>query len=274
MSIAAALLHLPTLLAAGNDPLGHVLPHTLFEVGGYSFTNHIAMLILSAVLLLLILPVAARAQGIVPTGLRNLVETVCQYIREDMARPALGKYTDRFMPFIWTLFFLILTANLLGMIPLGAFLGRIDSHLAHMQGTATGNLMVTAGLAICAFFFIHISGLKAKGPRYFGFLLGHAPVALAPLMVPLEIVAALVKPFALAVRLFANMVAGHVVLAVILGFGAVGLAKGRAMLGITGASVLGATFISLLELLVAFLQAYIFTYLTILFVGMAVEDDH
>lgn len=274
MTAAAALLPLPSFLAAGDDPLSHVLPYTLFEVGEYSFTNHVAMLLLAAGLLTLTIPIAARAQGIVPSGFRNFIEALCQYIREDMARPAMGKHTDRFMPFIWTLFFLILTANLLGMIPLGSFLGMAHPALSHMQGTATGNLSITAALALIAFFVIHIGGMRAKGGRYFSFLLGHAPVALAPLMVPLEIIGALVKPFALAVRLFANMVAGHVVLAVIMGFGAYGLAKGGAALGITGASILGAIFISLLELLVACLQAYIFTYLTILFIGMAVEEDH
>lgn len=274
MPAPASLLHIPTVLASGDNPLSHVLPHNLFKVGEFGVSNQLVMYVLSAVLLILVLPLATRAKGIVPSGFRNMVEAVCQYIREDMTRPALGKYTDEFMPFIWTIFFLILTANLLGMIPLGSMLGFADSALKHMQGTATANLSITAGLALCAFFSIHINGIRTKGPKYFNFLLGHAPVALAPLMIPLEIIAALVKPFALAVRLFANMVAGHVVLGVLAGFGAYGLVQGGAALGITGASVLGAVFISFLELLVAFIQAYIFTYLTILFVGMAVEEDH
>jgi len=274
MPAPASLLHLPIVLASGGDPLSHVLPHKLFEVGNYTVTNHVAMLILSAVLLVVVLPFATRSKGIVPSGFRNVIEAVCQYIREDMARPAMGKYTDQFMPFIWTMFFLILTANLLGMVPMGSMLGFADASLKHMQGTATANLAVTGGLAFCAFIYIHLNGIRTKGPKYFEFLLGHAPVALAPLMIPLEIVAAIVKPFALCVRLFANMVAGHVVLGVLAGFGAYGLVQGGAALGITGASILGSLFISLLELLVAFLQAYIFTYLTILFVGMAVEDDH
>ena len=174
------------------------------------------------------------------------------------------------------MFFLILTANLLGLIPIGAVTGAIDPHLAHLGGTATGNLMITAALAISAFIFIHYAGIREKGGRYFNFLLGHAPVWLAPLMIPLEIVGALIKAFALCIRLFANMVAGHVVLAVLLGFAAAGLAKMGPGLGIpiTIVSTVGAVAINMLELLVAFIQAYVFTYLTIIFVGMAVEPDH
>ena len=275
--IVASLPGATSLLAGADDPLGHVVPHKLFEIaGGYAVTNQLLMLFVSALLLIIVLPIAAKAQGIVPTGLRNFVEALCQYVREDMARPMLGAVTDKYIPFIWTVFFLILTANLLGLIPIGAVTGAFDKRLAHLGGTATGNLMVTAGLAVSAFFFIHYAGIREKGPRYFNFLLGHAPIWLAPLMIPLEIVGALIKGFALCIRLFANMVAGHVVLAVLLGFAVAGLAKMGPGLGltITATSVLGVTFINLLELLVAFIQAYVFTYLTIIFVGMAVEPDH
>jgi len=198
------------------------------------------------------------------------------FLRDDMIRPALGKHTDHYVPFLWTMFFLILTSNLMGMIPISAVGGTIDDHLAHIGGTATGNISITGGLALCAFVFIHLSGMREKGVgHYWGeMFFGHAPAWLAPLMIPLEIASAVVKPFALAIRLFANMIAGHVVIAVLLGFGAAGLAAGGAALGITAASVLGAVFINLLEVLVAFLQAYIFTFLTTLFVGMAIESGH
>lgn len=266
------------LLAAGGDPMSHVTPHEFSfswaKFGHYTLTNHLFMLIVSAVLLLIVMPIAARSKGIVPSGFRNLVESVLQYLREDMTRPVLGQLTDRFIPFIWTMFFLILTSNLLGMIPLGAFGASIDQHLKHIGGTATGNLSITAGLAIGSFILIHVSGLKYQGAAGYGkTFLGHAPVWLAPLMIPLEIVAALVKPFALAIRLFANMIAGHVVIAVLLGFVVMGLSEFGPGLGLTIAvpSALGVVFINLLELLVAFLQAYIFTFLTTLFIGMAIE---
>jgi F-type H+-transporting ATPase subunit a len=263
------------LLASGDDPLSHVLPHTLFRVGEYGFTNHLVMLIASALLLMLVLPIAARAQGIVPSGLRNLVEAVLQFIREEVARPILGEATDKYVPILWTFFFLILTANLLGMIPLGAVGASLDAHLQHIGGTATGNLSITAGLALCAFLFIHGAGIREQGlGHYVKHFVPSVPWWLLPLFIVLEIVAALVKPFALAVRLFANMLAGHIVLGVIVGFGVLGLTVGGAFYGVTFASLLGAVALSLLELFVAFLQAYVFTFLTTLFVGMAVHPEH
>jgi len=274
-----------SVLAAGADPLSHVIPHELHfswtrltwdGVGTYTITNHVVMLIASALLLLLVVPVVTRAKGLVPTGGRNMFEAVLQFLREEVARPALGKHTDKYIGFIWTMFFLILTANLLGMVPIGSAGAAIDSHLAHIGGTATGNFSITLGLALCSFILIHFSGMREKGfgGYWNSFFFGHAPIWLAPLMIPLEILGALVKPFALAIRLFANMIAGHVVIAVLLGFAAVGIAMGGAALGITAVSILGAVFISLLEVLVAFIQAYIFTFLTTLFVGMAVQSDH
>jgi F-type H+-transporting ATPase subunit a len=233
------------------------------------------MLVVSAVLLMIVLPFAARARGVVPSGLRNVVEAVLQFIREEVARPILGEHTDRYMPMLWTFFFFILTANLLGMIPLGAMAAPLDAHLQHIGGTATANLSVTAGLALCAFVFIHVSGIREQGAgHYFKNFVPAVPWWLFPLFVLLEIIAAFVKPFALAMRLFANMLAGHVVLTVLVGFGAAGLAIGGAFLGVTAASLLGAVALSLLELFVAFLQAYVFTFLTTLFVGMAVHPEH
>lgn len=266
----------PVVVAAGDDPLSHVVPHRLFEVaGGNVVTNHVLMLVVSAVLLMLLMPLAARAKGVVPTGFRNLIESVLQFIREEIARPILGHHADHFVPFLWTLFFLILTANLLGMIPIGAAASTIDAHWQHLGGTATGNISITAGLALCSFFFIHISGIREQGfLTYCKNFVPHVHPILLILFIPLELLAALVKPFALAVRLFANMLAGHIVLAVILGFGAVGLHAAGGGYGITLASALGAVALSLLELFVAFLQAYLFTFLTTLFVGMAVHPEH
>ena len=264
-----------TLLAAG-DPMDHVLPHVLGEVGGVRVTNHLVMLLAAAVLMLLIFPIAARARGIVPRGLRNLVESVLQYLRENVARPALRESTDRFVPFLWTVFFLILFANLLGMLPIDSIASLVAGRPMHVGGTATGSISITAGLAICAFFAIHVGGMVEQGVvHYWKSFVPHVPLLLWPLMFVLELVGAVVKPFALAIRLFANMIAGHIVLAVIIGFASV-LAKGvtGGGLGVAAAAVLGATAISLLELFVAFLQAYIFTYLTALFLGMAVHPEH
>jgi F-type H+-transporting ATPase subunit a len=131
-------------------------------------------------------------------------------------------------------------------------------------------------LALSSFLLIHLGGMKEQGVvHYWKSFVPHVPKALYPLMLVLELIGSLVKPFALAIRLFANMIAGHIVLAVLIGFMGV-LASGISGLGVgvAIASILGATFISLLELLVAFLQAYIFTYLTALFIGMAVHPEH
>lgn len=270
---------LPVLASA--DPMDHVLPHGRhYSLFGHEITNHLEMLVVSALLLIVLLPMAARQKGLVPRGFRNFLEAILQFIREEVARPALGKYTDRMVPFLWTMFFLILSANLLGMIPLGAVGTTLDKHLAHIGGTATANIAVTAGLALCAFLYIHFSGMRAQGVGHYwhSFFFGHAPVWMAPLMVPLEIIGMLVKPFALAVRLFANMVAGHIVLAMIVSFAVIGVEQASrgsaAWYGVTAVSVLGAAALSMLELFVAFLQAYIFTFLTALFVGAGLHSEH
>jgi len=263
---------------AADDPMSHVLPHVIFN----ELTNHAFMFILAAILLLIFVPIAARKKDLVPSGFRNFLEAILQFIREDVARPALGDLTDRFIPFLWTMFVLILTANLLGLIPIGPLLGLAtqDPHALHWGGTATGNIGITAGLAICAFLLFHISGMRQQGVgKYlYNTFLSHAPWPLWPLFIPLELIGALVKPFALAIRLFANMTGGHIVVAVLLGFAVTGLEMGIegsvGMFGVTLASVLGAVAINLLELFVAFLQAYIFVFLTALFLGTAVHPEH
>ena len=267
------------LIAAGGDPLSHVLPHKLGpEIFGLALRNHIFMLFVTMILLMIIIPIAARKKDIIPKGFRNFLEALMQVIREQVARPVLGQHTDTFIPYLWTFFFTILMANLLGMIPLGAMVSGVtaDQALAHWGGTATGNISVTAGLAICAFFLIHFGGMAKQGAGHYwkNYFFGHAPLALSPLMIPLEIIGGLVKPFALAVRLFANMTAGHIILAVLIGFGVAAAKVGGGFLGVTAASVLGAVVFSLLEVFVAFLQAYIFTFLLTLFLGAAVVHEH
>jgi len=261
---------------ASSDPMDHVLPHVVGRFGSVSITNQLLMLVVAGVLMLLVFPVAARARGVVPRGMTNLVESVLQYLRENVARPVLRESTDRYVPFLWTMFFLILFSNLLGMLPIDPLASLIAGRNVHVGGTATGSLSVTAGLAICAFFAIHVGGMAEQGVgHYWKNFVPHVPLLLWPLMFVLELVGAVVKPFALAIRLFANMIAGHIVLAVIIGFATV-LSSGVSGLGVgVGiASVVGATAISLLELFVAFLQAYIFTFLTTLFLGMAVHPEH
>ncbi|HIJ66961.1 MAG TPA: F0F1 ATP synthase subunit A [Planctomycetes bacterium] len=252
------------------NPLREVVSRELFTVWGITVSNHMFMVTLAAAILLIALPLAVRGKGLVSRGFGNLIETVCVFIREEMARPFLGEATDRHIGFVWTVFFFVLTLNLLGMVPLDKFITLISGAESHLGGIATANIWVTGSLALVAFFSIHIFGMRQQG--VWGYVRNFAPNVPWP-MVPfiyfLEVVGAIVKPFALAIRLFANMLAGHVVLGTLLGL--IFLFKNYF---VGAATVIGVVLMSLLELFVAFLQAYIFTFLTIIFIGFAVKPQH
>ncbi len=216
----------------------------------------IAMAILCAIFI----PMAKKYKknGVRPLrGFFNAVEAIVTYVRDEIVTPnvgdsALGK---KLMPVFLTFFFFILTMNLLGLVPGGH--------------SATGSLNVTAGLAIVAFFVIQISGIVQNGiGAWLHHLTGGVPMWLWPIMVPVEILGLFTKPFALCVRLFANMTAGHVILLSLIGL----IFVTNLFIPVTiGFSL----FINLLELLVAFIQAYIFTVLTAVFTGMAMAShDH
>ncbi len=270
-------------ILAAESPLEHVVDHPLLKTSGgwYLITNHMIMLLLAAALMLLVFPRITkpyRDGKLVPTGTRNFFEAILMYVRNDVAKPVLGDETDRYMPFLWTLFFFILFNNLLGLLPLGPITGRFLglNHGHGIYGTATANVWVTGSLALCAWLVIQAGGIRANGfANYSKHFLGGAPIYMAPIMIPVEILGMLVKPCALAIRLFANMTAGHILVAVIISFVGVASAAGMGlMLGIGVASVLGATAIMCLETFVAFLQAYIFTFLTSLFIGQLVVHEH
>jgi F-type H+-transporting ATPase subunit a len=270
-----------TILAQAN-PLEHVLDKPVFTIHGWwVLSNNIISLLISAGLMLLIFPAISRAYRRgehVPTGTRNLFEAILIYVREEMARPVLGEETDRFIPFLWTLFFFILFNNLLGLLPLDALtgwpLGKLGLH--PLGGTATSNVYVTGALAIMAFLLWQISGIRANGlGPYLKHFTGGAPLYMAPMMIPLEILGAFIKPFALAIRLFANMFGGHTVLAVLLMFTTMAFGAGAAMgWSISIVVVLGSLFMMFLELFVAFLQTYVFVFLTAMFIGQLVVHEH
>ncbi len=366
------------LLLASHDPIDHVLPHRFtdklfhipidfraplnifhIEPHYFYFTNQLLMTLVAAALLLLFFPILGRRYAAmthrspedrVPTGFANLIEAMMQFIRNDVARPVLADKTDRFMPFLWTVFFYILLCNLLGMIPLDSIIYLISGRrFEHIGGTATGNIMITAGLAICSFLMIHFAGMQqvfrdlvtgtyghhhhtedhhethdlhggghdyglAHGeaadhvdarPRGMAagaaalaapvlYLWNFAPHVFAPekvtgigslllaivdfgmwaFLLVLEAIGAVIKPFALSIRLFANMVAGHVVLASILALIFVFKGSVAANTGVGVISAVGCAALSLLELFVAFLQAYVFTFLTTLFIGASVAPEH
>lgn len=276
-----------------SNPLSHVIQHAITEVptevtpltpeGKITlFSDHISMIVLAGFLLLLVLPRTLRKkafasddiEGMVPRGFSNAIEAICVYFREEVARPSLGHHTDRFIKYIWSVFFFVLTMNLLGIVPIAPISGLFGTHLG---GTATANIWVTGTLAITTLVMMVINGLRYGGVEYLKHFVP-GPIFLAPLMLVVEIIGVFAKGFALAVRLFANMVAGHTLMAVLLGFilsaFTAGLVNGFA---IAVPVVLGSVAISMLEIFVAFLQAFIFTFLTTLFIGQSVllhHDDH
>lgn len=202
--------------------------------------------------LLALLAVRGNAGSASPRGMGNLVEVFIIFIRDDVVLPNTGEEGLKYMPFFLTTFFFILGMNLLGLVPFGA--------------SATGNLSVTAGLALSAFVMIQLAGIREHGVvGHFKGLMPHGvPLAVAPILLPIEFLGMFTKPFALCVRLFANMMAGHAVLAAFMGLILVPLLA----LGI----VPFATLLSVLELFVAFLQAYVFVMLTAIFVGGAIHQ--
>lgn len=275
-----------------ESPLEHIVQHPLIErpanLGPLTpngtitlFSDQIAMIALAGVLLIALVPMLAKrrrgSQGVdalVPTGAANGLEAVCEYLRKEVAQPALHEHTDRFIKYIWSVFFFVLTVNILGLLPIPAISGLFGTHLG---GTATGNIWMTATLAIVTMVMMVVNGIRLGGKAY----LAHfcpGPLWMAPLLVPVEIIGLIAKVFALAVRLFANMIAGHILLAVLLSFIMAAGSKSAGLgLGVAVPVVLGSAAINFLELFVAFLQAFIFTFLTTLFIGMSIvlhHDDH
>lgn len=274
---------------ASSNPLTHVVDHAwkvAGEGGPFStftlMSNHVFMMLTAALLLVVFLPRWARSRGdgpevMVPRGGQNLLETICVFLRENVARPAMGDQTDRFLPYVWTVFFFILTVNLLGLLPLEPLTApvarRIGLHHG-IYGTATGNIWTTATLALCTLAMIVVNGLRLRGMGYVKhFFMGPFPISV--LIAFLEVVGLVAKTFALAVRLFANMMAGHILLAVLGGFIlSAGAASAVLGLGVAVPVVLGSVGITLLEIFVAFLQAFIFTFLSCVFIGEAVNAHH
>jgi F-type H+-transporting ATPase subunit a len=272
-----------------ESPLEHVVQHPLIEWPARVtpltpngtitvFSDQIAMLALAGVLLVALVPALVRrrkgASGVdamVAAGPANMLEAVCEYLRKEVAEPALHEHTDRFIKYIWSVFFFVLTVNILGLLPIPAVSNLFGVHLG---GTATGNIWVTATLAIITMMVMVINGLRIGGKHY----LAHfcpGPIWMAPLLVPVEIIGLIAKVFALAVRLFANMIAGHILLAVLLSFiMAAGSVSAGLGFGVGALVVAGSVAINFLELFVAFLQAFIFTFLTTLFIGMSVVFHH
>lgn len=240
--------------------LHEVFGHWVVNVGGHEIdftpSRYVIFMWIVVALLFLVFAVYGRRrydENGVPKGMNNLVEVLVVFVRDEIAIATIGKKDGpRYVPFILTLFFFILFANLLGLLP--------------YSSTITNTLSVTGALALIAFVGIEYAGMRAQGVvGYWKHLVpSGVPFFLWPIMLPIEFVGLFTKPFALMVRLFANMTAGHVVILSLLGL--IFILKTAY---VAPASVAFALFIYLLELLVAFIQAYIFAMLTSLFIGLA-----
>lgn len=235
-----------------------------------SITKTVAGIFISVIVLFLILFTVARSakrnKGKAPSGLLNLIEPVVIFIRDEVAKPSIGeKKYEKFMPFLLSLFFFILLNNLLGLIPIFPFGANV-----------TGNIGVTMVLALFTFFMTHIRANK----HYWKELVNpdvpwwlKLPIPLMPIV---EFSGVFTKPFVLMVRLFANMLAGHLIITVFVSlifiFGSsVGVGAGY---GVSPVSIAFSVFILLLDVLVSFIQAYVFTLLSAIYFGMATSEDH
>lgn len=242
------------------------LPHIELWGIDFSITKHIMMMMIVSVFLIITMRAAARRKpGEVPTGWAGAIEAVVEFIRDQIAIPNLGeKMAGAFMPYLCTAFFFILSCNLIGLIPFSA--------------TATGNISVTAALATMTFVLIQAAAIKANGVGgWLKHLTGGVHPAMWIIMVPVEFLGLFTKPFALCIRLYANMTAGHVVITslvcLIFVFGEGGK-NPVAGFSIAPVSVAFSLFVNLLEILVAFLQAYIFTLLSAVFIGISAHSEH
>lgn len=278
-----------------SDPVAHVVNHKATEINGWwVWSSNMGNLLLSALILLVggwyvASRIATGPEGLgtkryLPRGtFAHMIEVICVYLREQTVRPMLGARTDRFMPFLWTLFFFILINNLLGLVPLldiHALLTPqmvLEDHKAWIGGTLTQNIFVTGVLAFIAFVVINIAGIRELGiVDYLKHLTGGAPMFVWPILIPVEIAGIFIKPVALCIRLFANMTAGHILVATLLGF--IGLALSGGLGVILGGTVtvvagVGVVAIYFLELFVAFLQAFVFMFLTAVFISLLAHHD-
>ncbi len=282
-----------TTLAAGGElsAESHIQRHALF--GSEWFNNHLLMSIVASFIALMVLWLVAKkmqprpeegAKGYVTRGgLAGFFELVLVYLRDETVKPLLHQKTDKYIGFLWSIFFFILFGNLVGMLPIGPVSGLLGGN-SHLGGTFTGNWNFTIALAAIACIVWLFAGLNEGGmgyiKHYWVVPLGDQPKALWPLLIVVGIMIAvlevagnvLIKPFALCVRLLANMMAGHMVLGSIVIISVTAFADG----GYVGSVIafLGSLAIFFLELFVAFLQAYIFMFLTAIFISLGLPHEH
>ena len=283
-----------------NSSIEHPILHlpTIFGID-FSITKHVLMLWLVAAIVFIAITWTVRRylkqENPVPSGFMTLLESVVQFIRDSIVLPNIGKkYLNTWTPLVLTFFFFIVTANAIGLFPIFDVIGAINrfifgglahdhsfvNSLLHGSTTATGNYNVTAGLATVTFFAIILAGSKAHG--FINHWKNLAPSGLAwpvyIILIPIEIIGMLVRPFALTMRLAANMTGGHIAILAILSFVFIFTGLFNSAVAGIGVGVLVsiplAVAISGLEIIVILVQAYVFTMLTAVFIGMAINVHH
>ena len=225
----------------------------------FSITKTVAGMMLAAIIILILFlrmgNSYSRKKNIIPKGLNGFLEPMIVFIRDEIAIPNIGHHKyERFMPYLLTAFFFILVNNIMGLIPFFPFGANV-----------TGNIAVTMVLALMTFLITQLSGTKDHWKHVFA--TPGVPVWLAPIMIPVELIGLFSKPFALMIRLFANITAGHIVV-----LSLVSLIFIFKALWVSSVSIPMVLFIDILEILVAFLQAYVFTLLSALFIGLAAKE--
>jgi len=279
-----------------NSPIDHPLIH-LPKVFGidFSVTKHVFMLWLVAAVVFLVVTTIVRrylkSGRQVPTGPMNALEAVVTYVRDEIVQPNVGKkWVSTWTPLILTFFVFIFSANAIGLIPLFEGIGLLDryvlhtgpdsflKHVIHGGTTATANFNVTAALATITFFSIIIAGARAHGfVKHWKNMVPHGlPLPVTLFLIPIEVMGMFVRPFALTMRLAANMTGGHIAILAILSFVFIftqqfGPAAG---MGVGVFSLVLAVLISALEIIVVLVQAYVFTLLSAVFIGMAIHAHH
>ncbi len=278
-----------TGILASADPMEHIVDAPLFDgvvskgswlydvsdhLYGLGITKQVALFFIAGILTVLFfwsyVRQIKRNPDAVPGRWGNFVETILDTLRDQMVLPFMGKSGLKFLPVLATFFVYILICNLIGLIPLLDYVG-------HGGNTATANYLITPALAFCAFVLYHGLGIKEQGNifTYIKNLFPHVPVVILPLIIVIEIAAHIIRPCALAIRLCANMVAGHVMIAVLLSFTATLTMDSLVGGGVISlVSITAVTLLTFLELLVAVIQAFVFTFLTTVFLSMAVHPDH
>lgn len=274
-------------LAMAN-PVGHVVNHKFLslEDGTWIWSAAQTNMVIATVLIVVLGLWVASKIGTGPESeghdryvtrniLAHMVEVICVYLRDKVVEPLLHERTARYMPFLLALFFFILLNNLMGLIPLLDMAHLLNpewkkAHVSPIGGTATQSIWVTGALALVAGVAINVAGIRELGlGGYIRHLTADAPKFVWPIIIPIELMGIAIKPVALAIRLFANMTAGHILMATLFGFVAMGL-KAGVLFGtvIVGSSFIGAVAVSFLELFVAFLQAFVFMFLTVVFISL------